>query len=656
MGHTFPRSSRRYARSAKGSLALEVLEGAIPSDIGGFVYVVAPTGREVESPERNTSTAFLNGDGTVYRVALGPAPKLDWALTKPPCYWAEVGAETDEFQHHRFRDWGITRLSGDLVLGGRNLLNTAIQSLKFASDDHERLVVTYESGRPFEIDPETLEVVTPIGTNATWRATLLEGSPFEVVSTTSHPVFDPANGGALYMVNFVRDARVYAKRLLRLLSPLEDEGWGHSGLSGAARWLRGKLDRPALTPSWFPGFGTMLRGEAYTQLLCWDGATEPYSVLVEDAEGRPLRLLDSAHQMGATENYLVIVDAAFKFEMDLVFPKFPSWFPESWLLKLRRRLSRAQPQRVAVHFIPRAGLAPGATVRAKTAYIPCACVHYFVDYGDEGGTNLKLHAIDNATTDSSEFLLGSDECAFPGPDGSREMPAHLCGMLPCGVDLDRFAHFEIDVEALQEPVVLTPVRTGTDEVMWTVGLASTPEFATSTLPHEVKDLYCYTHGLIPEAVSAMVWNLYAKGPYDKRRLISLAEVEACARAGGERAAIFRYDPITTKVTDAYRVPEGWLALSPQYVGSGVGYLVAAAFGPETKEIWIFDANDLAAGPVCKLGSAQDLPWGYTLHSTWIADAKARPAQGYRVGVRDDLPDERTWPAIVRNWVEKHAYR
>jgi hypothetical protein len=44
--------------------------------------------------------------------------------------------------------------------------------MKFAQDSHDRLLVTYDAGRPYEIDTETLEIVTPVGANKEWQGEL----------------------------------------------------------------------------------------------------------------------------------------------------------------------------------------------------------------------------------------------------------------------------------------------------------------------------------------------------------------------------------------------------------------------------------------------------------------------------------------------------
>jgi hypothetical protein len=57
-------------------------------------------------------------------------------------------------------------------------------------------------------------------------------------------------------------------------------------------------------------------------------------------------------------------------------------------------------------------------------------------------------------------------------------------------------------------------------------------------------------------------------------------------------------------------------------------------GSSGDEFWIFDAANLAQGPLCRL-THPDLDLGFTLHTTWM-DAIAKRTATYRIPVRDDF--------------------
>jgi hypothetical protein len=77
--------------------------------------------------------------------------------------------------------------------------------------------------------------------------------------------------------------------------------------------------------------------------------------------------------------------------------------------------------------------------------------------------------------------------------------------------------------------------------------------------------------------------------------------------------------------------------------------VSISAGFAAREVWIFRAGDLAAGPVCRLGHP-DLDWGYTLHTAWLPAVPALSRAGM-VTLEDDLGDCLNNPG-VRDFYER----
>ena len=451
--HTFPESVRQFRRDE--GLRGTALAGQVPHDIEGSVFIVGPVG--AEGRPAGSDTPFLNGDGCLYRLTFGEgAARLDWRVLRPPCWYAEkLAAPGSEFAEHAFEDRGIARISSEAV-GGRNMLNTALQAIRFAGES-ERLLVTYESGRPYEVCPETLCLVTPVGRRDKWLPTLFPDAPFAMISATSHPAWDPVRQ-RIYAMNFVRGWHVYAKRLARAFST----GWRPSrglgrawsrlrneGLSSAMEAAGSFVAGAAIAKATVARFRRLAGGalpETRAQLVLWDGRTEPKVVPVTDTKGKPLEFVESAHQMLVTENHLLVIDAAFKFEMDLVLPDLRRTLP-AWTLRfVRRRLSRRQPSRTRLHVIALDALhraeATGGSVKAHTVVLDASAVHCYADRDERGGAQLVLHVIDNAGADSSEFLLSNDLWELHG----GPLPPETLGMMPTGTDVDRLTRFEIDLE------------------------------------------------------------------------------------------------------------------------------------------------------------------------------------------------------------------
>jgi len=204
-GPLIPESIMTASRAELTDLELKI-EGELPENLQGHVFIVAPVGT-VDSgglPFYNGSS-LLNGDGMIYRLDFDCQGKvrIKTRLVKPPDYYADLATRTGtQYENHRFRNHGITRFS--LTLGLRNDLNTAFLPMHWGEDPLDRLLVTYDAGRPYELDTENLEIVTPIGSNQEWKAEVnAPNFPFRPILSTAHPVFD-AYTDEMFTVNYGR--------------------------------------------------------------------------------------------------------------------------------------------------------------------------------------------------------------------------------------------------------------------------------------------------------------------------------------------------------------------------------------------------------------------------------------------------------------------
>ena len=233
INQTFPRSVLSVSRDEFGNkednpdakdlpLKMNVKDGKLPLDLQGHVFIVAPVG-SIDSPDaqgqptnstvypsEDGTTPLYNGDGMIYRLDfdnLAAGAFLVARLVKPPCYYADGATDKcQKYQNLKFKNYGITRLGS---LGVRNQLNTAFVPLKFSQEESERLLATWDVGRPYEIDPKTLETVTPVGRNDEWKEVTNIGlpgkppTPFKIIQTSAHPCFDPYTR-EFFMVNIGR--------------------------------------------------------------------------------------------------------------------------------------------------------------------------------------------------------------------------------------------------------------------------------------------------------------------------------------------------------------------------------------------------------------------------------------------------------------------
>jgi|GEM_PF-5949248 len=234
MPSTFPASALQGQRGASQGV-LTVIEGEIPKEVAGSWYIVAAIGDVAEGisvGERKSRVPFLNGDGHVTRVSFG-AGKASFRKrpVATPCYLADVATADmtgSDAEKWRFQNFGLARISPRL--GSRNFANTALQAVKFTGES-ARLLVTYDAGRPVELDPITLAYRGSVGNNAEWHGQMLGFLPFRLLGSTAHPAWDGhtqtlygcENGRAL--VGFVASLG----RLIRRMPPRQ-ESWTQVGV------------------------------------------------------------------------------------------------------------------------------------------------------------------------------------------------------------------------------------------------------------------------------------------------------------------------------------------------------------------------------------------------------------------------------------------
>ncbi len=161
---------------------LAVIEGHWPDDCQGAVIVVGPD-------KRAPGGHWFGAHGLLCRIDL--APLADGRIRVQHRRVRTPLARIRERLPFLFADVAFMELS---PLGVSNLANTNVQPID------GRLFVGYDAGRPVEVDPETLEVLGPVGSNREWFQAA-PGLYEPLVSVAAHPAADH-DEGALYFVNY----------------------------------------------------------------------------------------------------------------------------------------------------------------------------------------------------------------------------------------------------------------------------------------------------------------------------------------------------------------------------------------------------------------------------------------------------------------------
>lgn len=652
-----PEAIMRASRYELTDLKMEI-DGNLPEDLHGHVFIVAPVG-SVDSgglPYPN-GDSLLNGDGMIYRLDFDKKGEVGvkTRLVKSPDYYADKATQSGtKYEKYGFRNHGIARFSTSLGL--RNQLNTAFLVMKFPQDAHERLLVTYDAGRPYEIDTETLEVVTPVGANKEWRGELDQlrliidavKFPFKSILSTAHPAFDFSTG-EMFTVNYGRSFSNFIEsiRWIYDMQQLPEEvedllaaifRFFHTGLIQQVSnlFLEFSQDLIELVISWIEKIlGKQL--DNFTYLIRWNGAGELERWKLINPDGTLVKIEQTIHQIGVTKDYVVLMDTAFITGLEQVLG---NPFPGNKKLEVRLRnvLERQALPDSKVYIVRRADLKAGqkpacsqqeVKVMVQQVVIPLEAAHFLVDYDNPDG-NLTMHVAHLCAMQVAEWLRPYDVSPYAPHE---PVPSHLHGLENNALDIGRMGRYVIHGETgeLIESHVISDV-----DSMWAVDLYSyLDRLPTGLPPGKFENIYWSSFGLWKQLMTEFIFELYKDYKY---RLVPVQEVLQLAETG-KPACLFRLHTESMTIADRYEFPCGYMTLSPQFVprenctSSTDGYILCTVCFKDKNEIWIFDANHLDKGPICKLHHPS-LQFGFTLHTAWLRHITSREAE-YNIPVKQD---------------------
>lgn len=569
-----PAAFNRKVTAEADDLALNVLDGTVPTDLAGHVFF--------QSLALGAADAGLSGDPLIWRLDLdGDTPRITSRILRSTDYLlAQAFADTP----YRFESRGMLRMG---PLGLQDQPNTA-----FVTMEGNRLFATVDGGRPWELDPATLAPVGPLGRLDDYPAMMAGGATDQALCpmmiTSAHPPYDPETG----------------------------EYYG-------------------VALSIVPGTG-------FFELLCWSGGEGAIKrVPLQTADEKPLLITQNAHQLCVTKDHVVILDAAGTIEFGKLgnppnskeAGEFLAPRPDSSLYVVRRDELRKTT---------------GAAI-AQTVVVPREAGHFMVDYASTP-ERLVVHIPHTTSSDFAEWIQPYDVHPETGEPVRRDL---VNGITPIGYDAGFIGRYEIDAttgKVLDQQVFH-------DDWTWGSGglTARNPFSPTDTLG----DQFHANSGFPTDLAVERVYSGFVDHPHREVAVDDLPWE-------GIPSNVVRIDHDAGKVVDGYWFPGDRFAWTPTFVprggtaeGSADGYLLVVVFSDEVTpesvgtELWIFDASNLAAGPVAKLGRP-DLEVPMTLHSVWL-DSLSSTRPDERVDVAAELlARARTWTsdpqveAILRN--------
>jgi carotenoid cleavage dioxygenase-like enzyme len=739
MKYKLPRQLLRTRRENIADLNLAIFEGSLPKDLTGYTWFMLPAGDCEDGKETIAKAPVLGGDGIILKVdftepgqavytqqfAVSESFLVDEATWNKHTDRPGEGIDksgSNPYHKWRFIDFGLGRMN--FKLGMRNRMNTAITPFQFAGDEHARLLMCADDGRPYECDPKTLKARTPIGNLDQWGAIMGNGyklfgktfaqQPFPLIMATAHPVFDPKTK-EVFTVNYGRtfgdtivNAFVWNSRI--------------ESIADVLRFLFIELPKYVLllpvalilfVVNWLMDLIKGRSRKRYTHLIRWYGKKEFEKFNLVTPDDKPIVIKQTLHQIAVTENHILLMDASFKFTVDQMMSAIRPFGRKGGIISgLIERIFRSlvsAPMEPDTHYylLNRKDLdstpnykdqkdskrlrasqeGTTHTIRVKPVTLPFETLHFITDYKEEEG-KITAHLAHNNAACLAEWIRSYDK-QFTGDKynffqlltgiGMKPSPAELLGMVAVGqMDVSRIEKVVIDTTTGNASQTHSMMSLGNMDGSPVETVANTfnlsfyayrDQSPIDALPEKIDHIYWMCSGLYPEALTYFIYRLYKNYEY---RVIDLEEFEPIA-LNGKPSNLIRVNCQTMNIDDQYIFSPDEVGMSPIFIPRKTrsksvspqqdGYILCTVYSNESQyqndihcAFWLFDAANLAQGPVCKMGHENAI-FGMTLHTAYTAEAQSPSPNNYRVDVEHEL-QQRIAPKnneLLSELFEKHVY-
>lgn len=325
---------------------------------------------------------------------------------------------------------------------------------------------------------------------------------------------------------------------------------------------------------------------------------------------------DSIHDIKATKDYLVITDLPFATEPAVVMGgprKRPNQdFTRLWIVS--KKDLRQTPA--------------GGSVPFRELKIPMSTGHIAVDYDNPGG-EITVYLQHIGTADLAITCNPNER----NRDGQMFDPNHD-GLIALDSQPSVVGRYRIAAGTGE----LKETKLAYDRDQFWGGILWTQNVYTDSSQRKARNLFYGSMGFDPELMAETTWRLYKDYQHAIVPMDRLPEKYI-------PGALARVDLEQMEYSDVYRYGDGMFPHPPTFVPRRNcqhdldGYVVVVVHKKAPKEIHIFDAANLAQGPVA-VASAPDFNPPFMLHSCWMAPRKGpRPSQ-YRVD-----PVKEVWGAV-----------
>ena len=641
-----------------------------------------------------------------------------------------------------FNYGGTPRYS--LVMGFAEQLNTALTPVNFTgTTDGNRLLATSDFGRHWYIDPVNLTIAAPM---APIKDYAMSKFPlpwvFPIVLGTAHPVFDP-HTKEYFGFNFTQNPHVtthprwnvlaglllagdaktlkvvedWIEKELVPLSGIHNLDHVENDLKGFMQATDGIADRFRTTMdahlqqheddpnSWVHMAKQLVMGmheeeasekqsgapeEAYFTHYTLDASGQPAfkkAQLVDD-KGEAVVITQAAHQLGLTQEYLFVINAAFKTTMDVslsldflfnypilweplakIFKKLGLNITKGGFLRLLRLLTTStQDPFTDVYVAKRSDIAQalGANgdgkVTVKHFRNAPEYVHALANYLDEGN-QITYYSMNNAALCVAEWLRWYDSVQT-ATDVSEPLQKDFVGMVnSTAMDVGRMGKYVLDMNngSQAEPELKSIPgentryhnnQNETEPSTWGIGLYGFQGYLSAVeTTDQIENIFVISGSPDYKRVTEFIYRLYEVYPNREipaETILQIAQKEL-------PMSLLKLQTKDMSIPDYFVFPDYYFLYSTQFIPkpgapapgqdkSLHGYVLCLMINQEDyqgkgdqnyfREFWLFDAADLKQGPLCVLGKP-NMDFVFGLHSAWMPDLPPTVPAYTQADMQDD---------------------
>ncbi len=544
---------QQFTRSSIGEFEAKI-SGTWPEEISGYIFIAAPYHK---AGERH----LFGGTGVIIRWDLTPtngSVKVDCQPLKTwDSFWQNILPITWEqiaFFPAKMSLFGIAEPA-----------NTGVVNMD------GRLIFTADAGRYWEVDPVTLETITPVG-YFDEHIISVPLSLFPMVTNTAHPLYDPEN--KLLITCELKSVPRSGEMFTDMVSGVYITLW--DGKSILKHW---QLD------------GTTLDGSPHTAIVSEECVMIP----------------DMPFQMGLTtlmglnippakaypQTQIYIVERKYLKEENYTVPSRLVTFPgDSYHFLCNYRHQDGNIHMVAVQ---------QATISLTEALEPNDVNHFTGErfskevwgmpwmFAFDPGVVRKVVIRDAKLISEQAFihpgwystmLYASDPREQFTPTGYSTIYQGYAGFYPELICRRHYLEFRDH-----------PNRLVSDEQL--------PKYN------------------LPSVIAAIPTGL------------NWDELTEKIKAEYEENPDYDLPHLGSDLLDFYVYPDGYIQDSIQFIPQGKGYIMTTVFADKLSEAWLFAADNLRNGPIAKLSLPEEVCFGFTLHSEYFDKIAPAPRQ-YRV--------------------------